>query len=264
MRRLHSVRVALVLYVQRADGGEQGFDFLSRRRPGMQDRGGVRVRRRMDKSRTVPTDQQPFNELQELKEDPLFGWAQEDSKGLVTRLALIYAVAMAVSIPIGTTTFPNQLPEALLAANIGGLGVLLAVAIRLYSGWNYVSVRLGAEVVEYEESGWYDGSEWYKPPDIRARDEMLNNYEVQPAVDRLKAVLAAIGLGFMLTVVGFKVVVPDDPYAMLDETYLNTLKGDDDIANDAAKKAAARGTNRPVYCESRYYQAMAGGGLCDK
>lgn len=28
-----------------------------------------------------------------------------------------------------------------------------AVVIRLYSGWNYVSLRLGAEVVEYEESG---------------------------------------------------------------------------------------------------------------
>lgn len=28
-----------------------------------------------------------------------------------------------------------------------------AVAIRLYSGWSYVSLRLGAEVVEYEESG---------------------------------------------------------------------------------------------------------------
>lgn len=46
----------------------------------MQDRGGPRVRRRMDKSKGVPTDQQPFNELQELKEDPLFGWAQEDLK----------------------------------------------------------------------------------------------------------------------------------------------------------------------------------------
>lgn len=46
----------------------------------MQDRGGVRVRRRMDKSKGVPTDQQPFNELQELKEDVLFGWAQEDFK----------------------------------------------------------------------------------------------------------------------------------------------------------------------------------------
>lgn len=30
---------------------------------------------------------------------------------------------------------------------------VVAVAIRLYSGWSYVSLRLGAEVVEYEESG---------------------------------------------------------------------------------------------------------------
>lgn len=46
----------------------------------MQDRGGMRVRRRTDRTKAVPTDQQPFNELQELKEDPLFGWAQEDFK----------------------------------------------------------------------------------------------------------------------------------------------------------------------------------------
>ena len=46
----------------------------------MQDRGGPRVRRRTDRTRAVPTDQQPFNELQELREDPLFGWAQEDLK----------------------------------------------------------------------------------------------------------------------------------------------------------------------------------------
>lgn len=35
-------------------------------------------------------------------------------------------------------------------------------------------------------TGWYDGSEWYKPPDVRARDELLNTYEVKPVVDRLK------------------------------------------------------------------------------
>lgn len=49
-------------------------------------------------------------------------------------------------------------------------------------------------------------------------------------------ILAAIGLGFVLTVVGFKVVVPDDPYADLNDTYLEKLKGDDEIANDAARK----------------------------
>lgn len=221
------------------------------------------MRRRLDRTKAVPTDQQPFNELQELKEDPLFAWAQEDLKGLIFRLGAVYAVAMAISIPIGTTTFPNQLLEALLAANVGALGVVLAVSIRLYSGWSYVSTRLGAEVVEYEESGWYDGSEWFKPPDVRARDEMLDIYEVKPAVDRLKLIMSGLGVGFLLTVAGFKLVVPEDPYAMLDDTYLETLKKDDDIANEAAKNAAAKGTNKPVYCESRYYQAVAGGGLCD-
>lgn len=48
--------------------------------------------------------------------------------------------------------------------------------------------------------------------------------------------LAAIGVGFLLTVAGFKAIVPEDPYAMLDDTYLNTLKSDDDVANDAARK----------------------------
>lgn len=51
--------------------------------------------------------------------------------------------------------------------------------------------------------------------------------------------LASIGLGFALTVVGFKVVVPEDPYAHLNDTYLNTLKDDDDLANAAAKKVLA-------------------------
>lgn len=53
-------------------------------------------------------------------------------------------------------------------------------------------------------------------------------------------ILAAIGLGFILTVVGFKVVVPDDPYADLNDTYLEKLKGDDDVANDAARKVRRR------------------------
>lgn len=48
--------------------------------------------------------------------------------------------------------------------------------------------------------------------------------------------LATIGLGFALTVIGFKVVVPEDPYAHLDDTYLSTLKDDDDLANAAAQK----------------------------
>lgn len=64
----------------------------------------------------------------------------------------------------------------------------------------------------------------------------LLNGAMAPPRHCANRVLAAIGVGFLLTVVGFKVVVPEDPYAMLDDTYLNTLKNDDDIANDAARQ----------------------------
>lgn len=49
-------------------------------------------------------------------------------------------------------------------------------------------------------------------------------------------IMGGLGVGLLLTVAGFKVVVPEDPYAMLSDTYLETLKKDDDIANEAAKK----------------------------
>lgn len=48
--------------------------------------------------------------------------------------------------------------------------------------------------------------------------------------------LSGIAVCFFLTFAGFKVVVPEDPYAMLSDTYLDTLKNDDDIANEAARK----------------------------
>lgn len=80
-------------------------------------------------------------------------------------------------------------------------------------------------------------------------------------------ILAAIGLGFIVTVVGFKVVVPDDPYAMLDDTYLNTLKGDDKIANDAARKVRfifcavlLRGCSCPTAVQAASKNKVATGG----
>lgn len=48
------------------------------------------------------------------------------------------------------------LPLLLFSGGSFGAGVVFrfaAVSVRLYSGWSYVSTRLDAEVVEYEESG---------------------------------------------------------------------------------------------------------------
>lgn len=55
------------------------------------------------------------------------------------------------SVPIGTTTFPNQLPEALLSANVGALGVLLGEPFcRRY--------RLGNSMVHTQNIGRFVGA----------------------------------------------------------------------------------------------------------
>ncbi|CAM9572216.1 unnamed protein product [Discosporangium mesarthrocarpum] len=225
---------------------EEDFNELYDR-PGMQDP-SARLLRRFDKSKSVPADQQPFNELQQLKEAPLFGWAQLDLKARLLdspgrglcrcNVREMLLSPPTISIPIGSTTFPNQLPQALLAANVGGLGVVLVLLIRLYAGWSYISGRLDAEVVDYEESGWYDGSEYCKSPDVCARDQMLNMYEVAPVVDRVKTVLGGVVALFVVTVASYRVVVPEDPYISFSTDYLESVKLDDDQAQEAAERVS--------------------------
>ena len=38
--------------------------------------------------------------------------------------------------------------------------------------------RLLSAAVEYEETGWYDGQLFVKPPEVLARDRLLGSYEV--------------------------------------------------------------------------------------
>ena len=36
----------------------------------------------------------------------------------------------------------------------------------IFQGWSYVGNRLLSAVVPYEETGWYDGQLWVKPPEV--------------------------------------------------------------------------------------------------
>jgi hypothetical protein len=72
-----------------------------------------------------------------------------------------------------------------------------------------VADRLMTATLEYEETGWYDGQYFVKPPEILARDRLLAAYEVRPAVTRLRttlgatgAALAAIALALVVTLAG--------------------------------------------------------------
>lgn len=52
-----------------------------------------------------------------------------------------------------TTTMRGVIDDRAPFASLKTNRPAAAVVVRLYSGWSYVSIRLDAEVVEYEESG---------------------------------------------------------------------------------------------------------------
>ena len=53
------------------------------------------------------------------------------------------------------------------------------LVIRIFLGWSYVSDRLLSATYPYEETGWYDGQVFVKPPEILARDRLLGTYETR-------------------------------------------------------------------------------------
>lgn len=148
----------------------------------------------------VPTEQQPVNEYEQLKESWFFRWAALEKSAYWRKIAGIGVIGWLIASPIAAASFPPQklLIPFILSSNLGG-GVMIAfVLLQLGLGWRYVSDRLKQETVFYEESGWYDGQTWIKPPEVLVRDRLIVSYEIQPILQRLTRT-AAILAGLMLT-----------------------------------------------------------------
>ena len=249
----------------------------------------------------VPSDQRPANELKALREDWLYSWAQLPPAALLGRVGLLFGgVFTLLGAPISNGTFdPARQPaEFALAGGAGSLVVVTIVLVRTYLGWAYVGNRLLSAVVEYEETGWYDGQLFVKPPKVLARDRLLGAYEVKPVLARLKGVLLGSGLALAAVSAVLSVLIADGrdadgfygrgagarvggPRVLRDgiafrqkpaptlpgledaeeeeeEESLEALKYDDEAANAEAKAIKAAIGNMPAYCTDRYYRAMAG------
>jgi len=211
----------------------------------------------------VPEGQRPVNEYLDMKQAPLFGWGSNEVglKGLLIRLGVVYSVAfLALGFPIAGATYTSDgyLLQKIASANVGTLGLVLIVLIRIYSGWGYIGSRLQSKVIEYEETGWYDGNFEPKTEAEMKRDQFLYRSDVQPAVDRLKLLtLVAAGL-WVASCVGFSEANKMKPkFNAYDPQVLNQVVKDESFANAAA---AASNDGRPTYCDSRYYRAIANGG----
>lgn len=147
----------------------------------------------------VPTEQQPINEYQDLKESWFFHWATLDLRGYLTPIVVLWVLSWLISAPVAAVSFPiAKYPVHFLLSGAAGGAVIPALALlRLYLGWNYVHDRLCKETIFYEESGWYDGQTWKKPNDVLQRDRLIVMYQIQPILRRLKRTFGFLVLLFV-------------------------------------------------------------------
>ncbi|MGB1417699.1 MAG: CGLD27 family protein, partial [Synechococcus sp.] len=52
----------------------------------------------------------------------------------------------------------------------------------------------------YEESGWYDGQVWIKPPEVLLQDRLIGTYEIYPGLLRLQMTVSSLLVIFILGV----------------------------------------------------------------
>jgi len=148
----------------------------------------------------VPTEQQPINEYQQLKDSACFRYAVLDRKPYLIVLAWIWSLSWLLCWPIAASSFPfmNDPARFFLSGAAGANLILLLVLLRSYLGWAYVCDRLSSATIAYEESGWYDGQWWTKPNEILMRDRLVASYQIQPMLHRLKLTFGILALMFCI------------------------------------------------------------------
>ena len=139
--------------------------------------------------------------------------------------------------------------QKLAAANVGATLVILFILIRIYSGWGYVGSRLTSSIIEYEESGWYDGDFERKSSKEQLRDELLYEDKVKPVVDRLKLFSLGAGALWIASCIGYNAALSIKPkFDEYNPAMLERLRYDEKLAGVAAQQSQGR----PTYCDSRY------------
>ncbi|NCJ07511.1 CGLD27 family protein [Synechococcales cyanobacterium C] len=145
----------------------------------------------------VPLDQQPVNEYQSLRESWFFRWSTQAPPQYLRCLSTIWISAALLMTPLAADSFaPEEAWAKFLLASAGGATLVVSlILLRLYLGWAYVCDRLLREQIPYEETGWYDGQSWTKPPEEITKDRLIGIYEVRPLLQRLRLSFGGLGLG---------------------------------------------------------------------
>lgn len=185
----------------------------------------------------VPFEQRPVNEYSSLKDGPLYSWGELSPQSFFIRLGGLWLVTFTVlGVPVAAASFnPSREPlRFVLAAGTGTLFLVSLIVLRIYLGWSYVGDRLLSAVIPYEESGWYDGQMWVKPPEILARDRLLGSYKVKPVVALLKQTL--VGTGALLVAAVFLFIFATPVEDLVKSTFAPNFKSSEIISSMSNSK----------------------------
>lgn len=155
----------------------------------------------------VPRDQRPFYEYLKRKQSILLGWVTLNQFKYTRRFFVTFLLFFIIFFPITSWSisfsyYPFQTILVNLLLTLGGLALIYSY---FFIAWFYAGRRLLEAKVWYEESGWYDGKIWIKPPTILKHERLLYHYQLVPLVKRLKKTLKIIfiSIGLILLVLFF-------------------------------------------------------------
>ena len=141
----------------------------------------------------VPKEQQPTNEFLELSNSKLFALPKSSKKFSIILISTwLVAFLIFLVISTGSTYFHTYLLKYIFLSFFGSLSVPLLITIRLFLGWSHIYKRLTSEIIEYEESGWYDGQIWNKPIELKEKESLIASIEVKPILKNLTQVTSVI------------------------------------------------------------------------
>ena len=141
----------------------------------------------------VPREQQPTNEFLELSNSKLFALAKYNKKFSIFLISIwLVAFLIFLIISSGSAYFNTYTLKYIILSFFGSLSIPLLITIRLLLGWNHIYKRLTAEIIEYEESGWYDGQTWIKPIELKEKESLIAFIEVKPILTNLTQVMSVI------------------------------------------------------------------------
>ena len=146
----------------------------------------------------VPKEQQPTNEFLELSNSKVFALAKTSKKFSIILISTwLVAFLIFLVISSGSSYFHTYLLKYILLSFFGSLSIPLLITIRLFLGWTHIYKRLTSEIIEYEESGWYDGQIWNKPIELKEKESLIASIEVKPILKNLAQVTSVI-ISFIL------------------------------------------------------------------